>query len=65
MSIVKAYEDDYEEWFYTFKAKGKYKKCSKCGKIYLAKEKYFGKHPNTKDGLQSICKNCDNLRKKG
>lgn len=61
--IVKFYEDDYEEWFYTFKAKGKYKKCSKCGKIYLAKEKYFSPKNDSKDGLHPYCKKCRNCVK--
>jgi hypothetical protein len=56
--IVKFYEDDYEEWFYTFKVKGKYKKCSKCGKIYLANKKYFRKDTTRKDGLDIYCKLC-------
>lgn len=63
--IVKFYEDDYEEWFYTFKAKGKYKKCSKCGKIYLANRKYFRKQDDCKDGLRPECRNCEKTAKKG
>ena len=43
--------------------KGKYKKCSKCGEIKIANERHFGKHPKTKDGFQSVCKECDKKRK--
>lgn len=52
------YIDSYEEWFYTFKAKGDYKKCSKCGKNKLANEKYFSPNKLGKDGLRPICKEC-------
>lgn len=62
--IVQFCEDDYEEWFYTFKARGKYKTCSKCGKVYLATRKYFSINKDSKDGLHSICKKCRNLGKK-
>lgn len=44
-----------------YKIKGK--KCSKCGLIKLACKRNFGRHPKTTDGYQSICKQCDNLRK--
>lgn len=61
--IIDVYEAIYEDWYYLNIVKGKYKKCSKCGEIKIANERNFGKHPNTKDGLQSICKICDNSRK--
>jgi hypothetical protein len=41
----------------------KYKRCTVCGKDLRANEDNFGKHPNTKDNLQSVCKKCDSLRK--
>ena len=36
----------------------------KCKEYLSATGEYFGYHPNTSDNLQSICKKCDNLRKK-
>lgn len=61
--ICETYKNQYEDWLYTYKVRGAWKKCSACGEIKLATERNFGKHPNTKDGFQSVCKLCDNLRK--
>lgn len=61
--LLNTYLNSMEDWLYTYKIKGKFKTCSKCGEIKLANERYFGKSPITKDGLQSVCKICDNLRK--
>lgn len=61
--IIDAYEDQMEDWYYLNVVKGKYKKCSRCGEIKIANERNFGRHPNTVDGLQSVCKKCDVLRK--
>ena len=44
--------------------KGKYKKCSRCGEIKLAHNKYFSKNKTSKDGFYSICKNCRNSKGK-
>lgn len=52
--------DDY----YLNKEKGKYKKCSRCGQIKLAHNKYFSKNKTSKDGFYSICKNCRNKKKR-
>ena len=43
--------------------KGKWKKCSRCGQIKLAHNKYFSKNKTSKDGFYSICKNCRNNKK--
>jgi hypothetical protein len=59
--VIKKYKEKYYDWIYLNWLKGNYKKCSQCGKIKLVQ--YFGKHPDTKDGCQSVCKKCDNLRK--
>ena len=56
-------------WKYDFvywskvKTPDKWKQCSKCKTWLPATEEFFGKHPNTLDGLQSVCKKCDVLRK--
>lgn len=47
-----------EEWLYTYKAKGIYKKCSKCRQNKLANESHFGKKADSKDGLHTICRHC-------
>lgn len=59
--LFNVWQDNYEDWIYTYKLRGNWKRCSTCGEIKLSKN--FGKHPNTKDKLQSVCKTCDNLRK--
>lgn len=63
--IADAHKQQYEDWLYTYRVKGNYKACSKCGEVKLMKDSYFGKSPITKDGFQSTCKKCDNLRKNG
>ena len=62
--IASAAEDDYLDWYYLEKEKGKYKKCSKCGEIKLAHNKYFSKNNTSKDGFYSICKKCRNKKNK-
>jgi hypothetical protein len=44
--------------------KGKYKRCSRCGQIKLAHNKYFSKNKTSKDGFYSICKVCRNAKTK-
>ena len=61
--IIASYaEDKYLEWYYTFKEKGKFKKCSRCGDIKLAHNKYFSRNKTSKDGFYSICKVCRNKK---
>lgn len=33
--VMKKLEDEYKDWYYTFKVKGKYKRCNECGKVKL------------------------------
>ena len=60
--IAAAAEDEYLNWYYLNVEKGKYKRCSRCGKIKLAHNKYFSKNKTSKDGFYSICKNCRNAK---
>lgn len=62
--IASAAEDQYLDWYYLNVEKGKYKKCSRCGQIKLAHNKYFSKNKTSKDGFYSICKDCRNSKKK-
>lgn len=55
---------EFLEWHFTYVEKGKYKRCSRCGKIKLANSMYFTKNKTSKDGFYSICKECRNARKK-
>ena len=62
--IAEAAEDDYLNWHYTQVERGKFKKCSRCGQVKLAHNKYFSKNKTSKDGFYSICKVCRNTKKK-
>ena len=56
--IAEQCEQDYLEWYYTEKEKGKWKRCSMCGQIKLANHHFFSKNSTSKDGFYSICKMC-------
>ena len=62
--IASAAEDQVLDWHYLIKEKGKYKRCSRCGQIKLAHNKYFSKNKTSKDGFYSICKECRNAKAK-
>lgn len=62
--IASVAEDQWLDWYYLEKEKGKYKRCSRCGQIKLAHNKYFSKNKTSKDGLYSICKQCRNSKNK-
>lgn len=51
-------------WYYTVKERGKWKRCSKCGQIKLAHNKFFSKNNTSRDGWYSICKDCRNKKTK-
>ena len=61
--IAKQAVIEYEEWYYTFVEKGKWKTCSRCGNTWLASTKFFSRNKTSKDGLYSICKKCRSVRK--
>lgn len=62
--IASAAEDEWLENYYLNVKKGQYKKCSRCGQIKLAHNKYFSKNKTSKDGFYSICKECRNKKRK-
>lgn len=61
--ISEQVEKDYLVWYYTEKQKGHWKRCSRCGQIKLAHNKFFSKNKTSKDGFYSICKQCRNKKK--
>ena len=56
-------EHEWLDWYYLNIEKGKYKKCSRCGQIKLANNRYFSKNKTSKDSFYSICKKCRNRKK--
>ena len=60
--IASVAEDQFLNWYYQEEECGKYKKCSRCGQIKLAHNKYFSKNKTSKDGFYSICKQCRNAK---
>ena len=62
--IASEAEDRILYWYYLNEEKGKYKRCSRCGEIKLAHNKYFSKNKTSKDGFYSICKKCRNSKGK-
>ena len=62
--IASEAEDRLLDWYFLNEMKGKYKKCSRCGEIKLAHNKYFSKNKTSKDGFYSICKCCRNSKGK-
>ena len=62
--IASQAEDEYLYWYYLNIEIGKYKKCSRCGQVKLAHNKYFSKNKTSRDGFYSICKKCRNSKNK-
>lgn len=56
--IAEEAKKEYLVWHYSHIEKGKWKRCSKCGKLKLAHNKFFSKNQTSKDGFYSICKDC-------
>lgn len=62
--IASAAEDQLLSWHFLNVDYGKYKKCSRCGQIKLAHNKYFSKNKTSRDGWYSICKSCRSKKRK-
>ena len=62
--IASTAEDEFLDYYYQEIEKGKWKKCSRCGQIKLAHNKYFSKNKTSRDGFYSICKECRNSKTK-
>ena len=62
--IASTAEDMFLDDYYLNVKIGKYKKCSRCGQIKIAHNKYFSKNKTSRDGFYSICKCCRNSKTK-
>lgn len=60
--IASEAEDRLLDWYMLSEMKGKYKKCSRCGQVKLAHNKYFSKNKTSRDNFYSICKVCRNAK---
>lgn len=60
--IASKAEDDILENHFLNIEKGTYKRCSKCGQVKLAFNKYFSYNKTSKDNFYSICKECRNQK---
>lgn len=56
-------KENYLIWYYTYVEKGTWKRCSKCGQVKLAHNRFFSKNNTSKDGFYSVCKACRNKKK--
>lgn len=62
--MIAAYaEEEFLDDYYLNTERGKYKRCTRCGELKLATNKYFSKNRTSKDGFYSICKKCRNGQK--
>lgn len=57
-------QEEYLVWYYTTQEYGKWKRCSRCGQIKLADNRFFSKNKTSRDGFYSICKECRNRKTK-
>lgn len=62
--IAEEAQNEWLIWHYTYEEKGKWKRCSRCGQIKLADNRFFSKNSTSKDGYYSICKTCRNTKRK-
>jgi hypothetical protein len=55
----KYFLDSYDDWLYTYKKKGLFKKCSKCEEIKLiSNDRYFSPKKDAKDRFHPYCRSC-------
>ena len=62
--IAQQAQDDFLMWYFTYQEKGQWKKCSRCGQIKLAHNRFFSINKTSRDGFYSICKCCRNKKRK-
>lgn len=59
--VADKHEEIFEDYYFTYIARGTYKTCSKCGEVKLANERYFSPNPDSNDGFYSICRKCKQI----
>ena len=57
-------KEDYLIWYYSEVEYGTWKRCSRCGEVKLAHNRFFSKNRDSKDGWYSLCKCCRNSKNK-
>lgn len=57
-------KEDYLIWYYTEVERGTWKRCTRCGEVKLAHNRFFSKNNTSKDTYYSICKCCRNAKNK-
>jgi len=58
--MLNTYLESVDNWLYTYKIKGDFKKCSKCCEVkVISNDRYFRKHPLGRDGHQPKCRKCE------
>lgn len=62
--IADCAQTEWINWYYTYKAKGEWKTCTRCKRTKLAHNRYFSKNKTAKSGWYSICKCCRNTKDK-
>ena len=62
--ICEQAKEDWLIYHFTQEERGKWKRCSRCGQIKLAHNRFFSKNNTSKDGFYSICKECRNKASK-
>lgn len=58
--IAQAAEDNILNWYYLQVEKGSYRRCTRCGQVKLANNRYFSYNRYNNSGFYSICKECRN-----
>ena len=62
--IAQQAQENYLLWHHTNMVKSKWKRCTRCGQIKLAHNRFFSINKTSKDGFYSICKVCRNQSQK-
>jgi len=62
--MLNTYLESVDDWLYTYKIKGDFKRCSKCSEIkVVSNDRYFRKDKLGRDGFRSQCRKCESLAK--